>query len=208
MLWFGREVNLAPRLLDADGNVISYVVDTWSYERGTVATAVPRSTTSRTGSGRPIRTRERQETGSDNQVCAQQAGLETCRTHNVVNTPIFDFEVLDDDIAEAGRNPGRIRVYRYGPHDEDGDAATGQRAVGRPTLPRLHAVDAPRRRTAGAPVRTSPTRLQSPDITLTPIDDAVAEPEIEQGDLTIECTVPVRGQHELRQRSARRDPGS
>ena len=119
LLWHGREVDLAPRVLDPDGNVISYVVDSWSYERGSASITVPSMNhfTNRIWAV---------ETGPNvagnafgNSLCAQAAGLETCRTHNVVNTPVFDMEVLDDDIAEEGRNPGRVRVYRYGPPDED-----------------------------------------------------------------------------------------
>ena len=183
MLWFGREVNLAPRLLDADGNVISYVVDTWSYERGAVPTTWPTINhfTNRiwaafaTSGGN----------GFDNQVCAQQAGLETCRTHNTVNTPIFDIEVLDDDIAEAGRNPGRFRVYRYGP---PGEPASPQLQTSRTAVHYLdYTLSSPpgAYRWAGSPILAD--TLQVRDVTLTPIDDAVAEPEIEEGDLVLQC---------------------
>ena len=188
LLWEGREVDLAPRLLDADGNVISYVVDTWSYERGPVATSFPRinhftnriwagTDGSAPGSGTG--------NGFDNKVCAQQGGLETCRTHNVVNTPIFDIEILDDDIAEKGRNPGRIRVTRYGPHDE---TATPQLLTGHvakhyldytlSTLPGVY------RWAASSNLADT---LQVREITITPIDDAVDEPEIEEADLTLQC---------------------
>jgi len=188
LLWEGREVDLAPRLLDADGNVISYVVDTWSYERGPVATSFPRinhftnriwagTDGSAPGSGTG--------NGFDNKVCAQQGGLETCRTHNVVNTPIFDIEILDDDIAEKGRNPGRIRVTRYGPHDE---TATPQLLTSRTarhyldytlsTLPGVY------RWAASSNLADT---LQVREITITPIDDAVDEPEIEEADLTLQC---------------------
>lgn len=183
MLWFGREVNLAPRLLDADGNVISYVVDTWSYERGPVATFFPQINhfTNRIWAALPTNAGN----GFDNQVCAQQAGLETCRTHNVVNTPIFDIEVLDDDIAEAGRNPGRFRVTRYGP---PGEAATPQLQTSRTAVHYLdYTLSTPPGAYRWSASSNLADTLQVRDVTLTPIDDAVDEAEIEEGDLVLAC---------------------
>ncbi|GAB5534463.1 MAG: hypothetical protein Rubg2KO_07120 [Rubricoccaceae bacterium] len=188
LLWEGREVDLAPRLLDADGNVISYVVDTWSYERGPVATSFPRinhftnriwagTDGSVPGSGTG--------NGFGNKVCAQQGGLETCRTHNVVNTPIFDIEILDDDIAEQGRNPGRIRVTRYGPHDETATPRLVTSRTARHYLDyTLSALPGVYRWAASSNLADT---LQVREITITPIDDAVDEPEIEEADLTLQC---------------------
>lgn len=179
LLWSGRKVQINPVLYDADDNVISRTVR--SYRRDGLAKINQFTHELWGGPGNAI--------GSE--VCATNGGLERCLTYNTVNTPIIDAVVLDDEIAEDGRNPGRIRVYRYGRPDAESIPLYVARPHGSGRPSALHYLDytlseLPERLRLPASDALADT-LQSLDITLTPIDDGVAEAEVELGTVTIAC---------------------
>lgn len=174
LLWEGRSVALNPTLYGADGSVISRTVNVYS---GTPFVSLNHFTSEMWG----IRNNVYRQ-----RICAENAGLSACTTYNNVHSPVIDAVVIDDDIAEEGRNPGVLRLYRYGRPDitslpvYEAQGASARHYLDF-TLSRL-----PERLRWPASDALSDT-LQTIDIVLTPIDDGIAEPPFETTTIYLAC---------------------
>ena len=185
LVWARRAIDLAPTLRAADGTVLSRTARHYEYGSQTF-TAVNHFTGELWG---------RPDSGTRNRLeqehCAENAGLRACRTIDLVNTPLLGFTVVDDDIAEAGRNPGLFRIYRYGRPDVEAIPVWEARRNGSGVNDAFHYLDytlsvLPERIRWPASDALADT-LQTLDVVLTPIDDGLEEPEIERGQLRLAC---------------------
>ena len=178
LLWEGRSVALNPTLYATDGSVLSRTIHVYS---GGSSLKLNQFTSELWGQTNNL------YRGS---ICAQNAGITGCTTYNNLNTPILDAVVIDGDIAEDGRNPGVLRLFRYGRPDVVSIPVYEARPSG--GTPSRHYLDytlsqLPERLRWPASDALADT-VQTMDIVLTPIDDGVAEAPIETGQLFFSCS--------------------
>ncbi|MEM6326266.1 MAG: T9SS type A sorting domain-containing protein [Bacteroidota bacterium] len=163
LLWGGAQVSVLPTLYDAAGRVIVVGARGWGGPLGTaVRSASLNRITGRITGG--------VSNDLDREVCAENGGLTTCARFNNVHTPIVTVEATDAEAAEAGRDPARIAVQRYGNPTVDVDPQltfSGQAQLFRDyttteagPLLRLGAGDT----------------LRTEEIVVIPVDDGLAEP--------------------------------
>ena len=188
LIWEGRGVALNPTLYGTDGSVISRTVRTYATPVSGDLPRVNHFSSVLWGTDRNF---------IDVPICARNAGLEACTLYRNVDEPILDVVVLDDDIAEEGRNPGRLRLFRYGRPDVESIPVFEALASGSNSA--RHYLDytlsvLPERIRWRASDDLADT-LQTMDVVLTPIDDGVAEAPFERGRIHLDCYTATGSLH-------------